>query len=204
MLIVDMSGSMASYYDQARQFTRLMIDGLNPELNQIGLIAFGSRATVMAPLGSNHDVLMKAVEAMSDMGGTMYSTALQHCYESFQSADKGGPSRRRVMVFQTDGENEGSDDARTKELRTKLCQELHVKCIAAVANSNSSVIQGGTAVTGWPGEDPDSLDLTKLVVPFSDYNNLQKDADKVMRLGYAHDPSVLGLATGEAAGKATM
>ena len=175
-----------------------MIDGLNPELNHIGLIAFGSSSKVMAPLSSKHDVLMKAVEAMSSMGGTVYSTALQHCYESFQNADKGGASRKRVMVFQTDGENDSSDDARTKELRTKLCQELHVKCIAAVANSNTSVIRGGTAVTGWPDQDPDSLDLTKLVVPFSDYNNLQKDADKVMRLGYAHDPGALGVTTGKA------
>ena len=89
---------------------RKLIERLDPETTRMGIILFGGRARVLAPLGSSDQELMRALDRMpshADGGGTHFYLAFKRAVESFEAvaapAGKEDRVRHRALILLSDG-----------------------------------------------------------------------------------------------------
>jgi Ca-activated chloride channel family protein len=125
MLVIDVSGSMQATDVQpdrltaAKDAAQSLVDAL-PSNASVGLIAFSSRAYVVAPLSQDHDALKTALQGLQAQGGTAIGDALNLAIDQINAASTADPAQGRphnMIVLLTDGvSNIGSppEDAATR------------------------------------------------------------------------------------------
>jgi uncharacterized protein YegL len=89
---------------------RKLIERLDRETTRMGIILFGGRARVLAPLGSSDEELLHALDRMpshADPGGTHFYQALKRALESFEAVpppqDDQDEVRHRAIILLSDG-----------------------------------------------------------------------------------------------------
>ena len=82
--------------------TRKLIERLDPQTTRMGILAFGGRAKVLAPLGSSDAELLDALDRLpgfADFSGTHFYLAFKRALEAFDS----DPKRHRAIILLSDG-----------------------------------------------------------------------------------------------------
>ena len=88
---------------------RKLIERLDPRNTRMGIVAFGGRASVLAPLGSSDQELLGALDrlpAFADWGGTHFYQAFKRALEAFEDAPspEGDAKRQRAIILLSDGQ----------------------------------------------------------------------------------------------------
>ena len=89
--------------DTAKSAARAFIDALKPA-DQVMVIAIGSETSVVAPLSTNHEAALAAIDRLDAWGTTPLYDAMAGALDAIQSA-KG----RRALVVLSDGSDRYSD-----------------------------------------------------------------------------------------------
>ena len=108
ILVVDVSGSMRQYTEQAKQYCRAVVDtalAKSPRL-RCGLLAFNTECSVLSTLTNRRDNLLSAIGRLASSGGTNFYSALHVCSGWLETQAR--PGSQRVILFQTDGADGGS------------------------------------------------------------------------------------------------
>ena len=92
-----------SRLDTAKSAARAFIDALKPA-DQVMVIAIGSETSVVAPLSTNHEAALAAIDRLDAWGTTPLYDAMAGALDAIQSA-KG----RRALVVLSDGSDRYSD-----------------------------------------------------------------------------------------------
>jgi Ca-activated chloride channel family protein len=93
----------AARLDTAKSAARAFIDALKPA-DQVMVIAIGSETSVVAPLSTNHEAALAAIDRLDAWGTTPLYDAIAGALDAIQSA-KG----RRALVVLSDGSDRYSD-----------------------------------------------------------------------------------------------
>ncbi len=109
LLVIDGSGSVgAADFEKMRQFSEQLIGNLGVDQKGIhfGVIQFTSTAYIISTLTYNLDVLVTSLRSMPYYGGgTRFDIAFQHAEKELL---KGRPDAKKIIIFQTDGEDYSS------------------------------------------------------------------------------------------------
>jgi Ca-activated chloride channel homolog len=89
--------------DTAKSAARAFIDALKPA-DQVMVIAIGSETSVVAPLSTNHEAALSAIDRLDAWGTTPLYDAMAGALDAIQSA-KG----RRALIVLSDGTDRYSD-----------------------------------------------------------------------------------------------
>ena len=84
---------------------RRLIERLDPQTTRMGIVAFGGRVKVLAPLGSSDRELLEALDqlpAFADWTGTHFYHAFKRSIEVFEAAG-GSEQRHRALILLSDG-----------------------------------------------------------------------------------------------------
>jgi len=98
-----MGAGRAPRLDTAKSAARAFIDALKPA-DQVMVIAIGSETSVVAPLSTNHEAALAAIDRLDAWGTTPLYDAMAGALDAIQSA-KG----RRALVVLSDGSDRYSD-----------------------------------------------------------------------------------------------
>ena len=98
-----MGAGRAARLDTAKSAARAFIDALKPA-DQVMVIAVGSETTVVAPLSTNHEAALAAIDRLDAWGTTPLYDAMAVALDAIQSA-KG----RRALVVLSDGSDRYSE-----------------------------------------------------------------------------------------------
>jgi Ca-activated chloride channel homolog len=98
-----MGAGRASRLDVAKTAARAFVDALKPA-DQVMVIAIGSETSVVAPLSTNHEAALAAIDRLDPWGTTPLYDAIATALDAIQSA-KG----RRALVVLSDGTDRYSD-----------------------------------------------------------------------------------------------
>lgn len=98
-----MRAGRASRLDTAKSAARAFVDALKPA-DQVMVIAIGSETTVVAPLSTNHEAALSAIDRLDAWGTTPLYDAIAVALDAIQSA-KG----RRALVVLSDGTDRYSE-----------------------------------------------------------------------------------------------
>lgn len=87
---------------------RKLIERLDPSTTRMGIVAFGGRAKVLAPLGSSDAELLDAIDRLpgfADWTGTHFYAAMKRALEAFEKAPAvaGSGQRQRAIILLSDG-----------------------------------------------------------------------------------------------------
>jgi hypothetical protein len=186
IMVIDMSGSMFSFFDQAREYARKAVAGfkIGTSRNRMGIVAFGTSSVVSARLGSSHQQLMTAIKNLACLGGTSFAPPLRDVCSQFREFGHG--NSRRLVLFQTDGGN--GDPELTRTAATALINGNRrdggdAECVAVVVSNNQGVVQNALQVAGKPGRYNDPVatkQADNLVLQISDYNRLVAQMDEIV------------------------
>jgi VWFA-related protein len=109
-----MGAGRAARLDTAKSAARAFIDALKPA-DQVMVIAIGSETTVVAPLSTNHEAALAAIDRLDAWGTTPLYDAMAVALDAIQSA-KG----RRALVVLSDGSDRYSEtSAATWSIRVR-------------------------------------------------------------------------------------
>ncbi|HVR78380.1 MAG TPA: type II secretion system F family protein [Acidimicrobiia bacterium] len=156
LLLIDTSGSMAGEpIESARQAALSFVDQMPAEV-QLGLIGFGSKPEVLAPLGGDRIAALSALEALDVAGETALYDAVIVAQEQF--VEDGG---RHTVVLLSDGGDTVSG-ASLEEATARLVTsgvQLHVVELQSPESDSAALQQLGTAGRGSvvPVSDPAAL-----------------------------------------------
>jgi uncharacterized protein YegL len=118
---------------------RKLIERLDPETTRMGIVAFGGRAKVLAPIGSSDRELLAALDRMpqfADPSGTDFYAAFKRALEAFEDvgAAPGGAARNRAIMLLSDGQPTAPQPVESAEAFTRVgarrAAELGVKVYA--------------------------------------------------------------------------
>ena len=98
-----MGAGRAARLDTAKSAARAFIDALKPA-DQVMVIAIGSETSVVAPLSTNHEAALAAIDRLDAWGTTPLYDAMAVALDAIQSA-KG----RRALVVLSDGSDRYSE-----------------------------------------------------------------------------------------------
>jgi len=98
-----MGAGRAARLDTAKSAARAFIDALKPA-DQVMVIAVGSETTVVAPLSTNHEAALAAVDRLDAWGTTPLYDAIAVALDAIQSA-----TGRRALVVLSDGSDRYSE-----------------------------------------------------------------------------------------------
>lgn len=112
MLVLDVSGSMSAddlrpdRLVAARQAARAFVEAL-PDDAQVGLVSFSNAASVRAPLGRDHEGVLRAIGALRPDGGTAIGEGLDLALEQLarRPANADGRTPPGLVLLLSDGEN---------------------------------------------------------------------------------------------------
>ncbi len=141
--------------------TRKLIERLDPQTTRMGIVAFGGRARMLAPLGSSDAELLSALERMpqfADWSGTHFYAAFKTALGAFEAAPAGdgGDFRHRTLILLSDGMPTVPPPISNAEAFTRVgakrAAELNVKVLAFAvgpkAASNPRLFREITTTTG--------------------------------------------------------
>ena len=139
-ICIDTSGSMQSTdvsptrADAAKAAARAFIDQ-TPAGTKIGIIAFSSSASLVAPLSRDHDAARSALDDIpAPNGATAIGDALQLAASHFS------PRGHRVIILITDGVNNSGADP--QEISTYLGSRRVPVYTVGIGTANGDVIAG--------------------------------------------------------------
>lgn len=126
MLVVDESGSInASQFATLKSFLVNLVGGLDTLFKnggKVGLDMFGTRSRLVMPLTGSSATLQNGIKSMSQYGGaTCIGCGIKDGIQAFATGSN--PSRRRLMIVLTDGENNTSSVSATApatDLKTQI------------------------------------------------------------------------------------
>ncbi len=146
VVVMDVSGSMEGEpLDQARVAAIAFVNRL-PDTARIGVVAFGSRAEVLAPVGADRSVVTAAIGGLIAQGDTALYDAVVTATELFTAADS-----RHVLIVLSDGGDTASsaslDEARAAVVAAGV--ELHAVALqtAETAPSALQTLAAGAVTT---------------------------------------------------------
>lgn len=174
--VVDLSGSMTSFFEQLKRFLRDMISSfsIGNTQNRMGIIGFGSNSRVFHNMASDAAGLNLALQQFNCLGGTNFVPALNQALQMIRSQCKG--NHRRILMFQTDGAN-GDDIQSVNALARNIIQDHNTTLYAVVVGSRqaASRVQGMVGPAGnYPPSDPNEY-----IMFINDYHALQREAHSV-------------------------
>ncbi|EDQ88355.1 uncharacterized protein MONBRDRAFT_9192 [Monosiga brevicollis MX1] len=196
LMVVDVSGSMTDYMEQARAFVRTIArEGFHLDSaasqHRMALFTFGTTATALGsePLfTSDWAQLQQRVAQIAVNGATNYLPALELVEQSLRDLKASDPARynasRRIVLFQTDGSN--SDRNQTRAITAtarRIVDELDATLMAVltgagVSSSNVSYYVGRSRQ--FDSQDrTDGAALSKLILTVDDYDALVQRASDI-------------------------
>ncbi|EDQ90214.1 uncharacterized protein MONBRDRAFT_36631 [Monosiga brevicollis MX1] len=196
LMVVDVSGSMTDYMEQARAFVRTIArEGFHLDStasqHRMALFTFGTTATALGgePLfTSDWAQLQQRVAQIAVNGATNYLPALKLVEQSLRDLKASDPARynasRRIVLFQTDGSN--SDRNQTRAITAtarRIVDELDATLMAVltgagVSSSNVSYFVGRSGQ--FDSQDrTDGAALSKLILTVDDYDALVQRASGI-------------------------
>jgi len=180
ILIIDMSGSMSSFFPQAREFAAQMVQhfriGMPDSRNRMALIPFGTGAQVAAPLGSTAQQLLQAIAGLHCLGGTNFAPPLHAAANQYERL--GGVGQGRLVIFQTDGGN--CDRGAGIAAARMLVDGRQAKVYAVAVGSDANMTQSAALVTGLPGRYDAAGKGTSLVRTLKDYQELVAEVGSIV------------------------
>jgi uncharacterized protein YegL len=148
-LVLDVSGSVGAVgTEKLKLFAKLFIDSLEPKNTTLGIVSFGSTATIASPLSSDRAALEKSLTAVT-FQKTSTNTAQALGVTRSLVDEHGRPQAQQVVIVVTDGMPESSfltgvEVSRLKEQGARLV-------FVAVGKSVSRHVLRGWA--SWPWEE---------------------------------------------------
>ena len=105
MLVFDLSRSMSwdAALPRARALATALVDALDDEVDDVGLITFADEPALVAPLGPERGPVLHAVAAARAEGDTLLGPALALASEAFEAAPPAADGAHDVVVVLTDG-----------------------------------------------------------------------------------------------------
>lgn len=100
VLVLDLSGSTEGKLQLIKEATNRFIQAKRPSDN-LAIVAFAEKITVVSPLTENQDKLLESVKTMAEKGNSKVWDALKYTLDNVFEAKT--PERRRAVVFLTDG-----------------------------------------------------------------------------------------------------
>lgn len=157
VLAIDCSGSM----DWNDHITRSLISkscqridaakgyiGYMHSSDETAIVFFSSGARVASAMTSDKEALKKALQELSDNGGTSFSAALRASIGQINSANKitNGANKNRIILL-SDGED--NDSASARNAAVQMCKEKGIEVYTVgFGSANDSVLQGIADETG--------------------------------------------------------
>lgn len=121
ILAVDISGSMAGRaIKQAKVAAHEFVSKIDLHTSELSIIGFESRVHVMCYLSHNEHEISRAIDKLSDKGGT--NSPLDHCYNVLRNTNN-----KPVIVLLTDGEWFDQDKAL---ITAQSCKNAGIDIIA--------------------------------------------------------------------------
>jgi tight adherence protein B len=156
LLLIDTSGSMAGEPIQSARQAALSFIEQMPDEVRLGVVGFGSAATVLAPLDLDRTGALSAIDSLDDGGETALYDGVVTALEQFA-----GNEGRRTVVLLSDGGDTVSGtslEAVTARLVASGVQ-LHVVELQSPESDSAALEQLGTAGRGSvvPVSDPAAL-----------------------------------------------
>ena len=113
MIVMDVSGSMMAddlrpdRMEAAKQAARAFVEAL-PDHTRVGLVSFSSRANLAAPASSDHQAVLRAINALAAGGGTAIGDGLDLALDQFNTSatDKAGKPVPGLVVLLSDGQSQ--------------------------------------------------------------------------------------------------
>jgi VWFA-related protein len=135
LLVVDVSGSMAKYVEQAAAASRTALQALRPG-DQVGVMLFSRHTKVTMPftaeLGKVPDELKAAIRERDLGSGTQINAALLESAKVF--SEQGPPTGRRAVLILTD--NLGVNYQMPDETVIRALQDANTVCNAIVVGKS--------------------------------------------------------------------
>lgn len=157
VLAIDCSGSM----DWNDHITRILnirkcqrIDAAEGYIDymhasdETAIVFFSSSARVASAMTSDKEALKKALQGLSDNGGTSFSAALRIAARQIDSAEKitNGANKNRIILL-SDGDD--NDSASARNAAVKVCKEKNIEVYTVgFGSANDSILQNIADETG--------------------------------------------------------
>ena len=137
VILMDASNSVTDRMPVAQAATKHFVATLRPD-DDVRIVAFNDRVSVLQELTSDRAALGRAIDAMATGGATALYNALYSTFRSLPAPDAGGRPRRRVVVLVSDGEDTASLVWEEQVLELVRRREATVHVIALRAESDAS------------------------------------------------------------------
>lgn len=157
VLAIDCSGSM----DWNDHITRILnirkcqrIDAAEGYIDymhasdETAIVFFSSSARVASAMTSDKEALKKALQGLSDNGGTSFSAALRIAARLIDSVEKitNGANKNRIILL-SDGDD--NDSASARNAAVKVCKEKNIEVYTVgFGSANDSILQNIADETG--------------------------------------------------------
>lgn len=157
VLVIDCSGSM----DWNDNITSSLISkscqridaakgyiGYMHSSDETAIVFFSSGARIASAMTSDKEALKKALQELSDNGGTSFSAALRASIVQINNAKKitNGANKNRIILL-SDGED--NDSASARNAAVQMCKEKGIEVYTVgFGSANDSVLQGIADETG--------------------------------------------------------
>lgn len=106
-LCIDVSGSMSGApLAEAQRAAEHFVGGMDLSSSSVGLIAFGSQATLQTPASQNARHIRQAIQSLSMTGSTNMADAFRMAHQEFAAYSSDDP---RFIVLLTDGDPDSRD-----------------------------------------------------------------------------------------------
>ncbi len=142
-LVVDNSGSMdGSRISNARDAVASCIRNMNPDTQQLSIVAYDNTGWIVTPLTNDKQALNKGAQELAALGGTAISTGIMSGLESLKNA-----VGTKAMILMTDGAD-GSSYTMPEALEAAVREKVPIFTISMGAAeseymNNIAVTTGG-------------------------------------------------------------
>lgn len=195
VLAIDCSGSMDGNdritwkVDWGFKKTCQRIDAANRFIeymhasDETAIVFFASRASIASAMTSDKDALKKALQKLSDNGGTSFCAALGTAIEQIESAKiiTNGANKNRIILL-SDGDD--NDSASARNAVVQICKAKHIEVYTVgFGSANDSILQGIADETGgkyYKAYDAkDIVDIFAEIGYMDDFDMTDTDGDKL-------------------------
>ena len=178
-LIIDLSGSMTPYFDQARDFALKVVDHLQigSSGHRLNIIGFGTEAHLYCGFGQSRQQYIRKISEMKCLDYTVYSKPLHMAARELRQR-KG--QRRSVILFQTDGANSPGDNAQAQQSALTLKRNFNSTIYGVVVNDDATCRRNVKRLVGNMESENGSADANDFIRGLSDYGELVRSIGAIM------------------------
>jgi len=153
VLALDISGSMSLYGFNPKAYKQTRLDAVKEVVHsfiakrtddRVGLVAFGTHATIASPLSFDNNAQQRIVKGLS-VGAMGKSTALIDAVVASVRLLKESQSKSKVIILLSDGEDSSSTVPLV--VAKKLLQKYHVKIYTIIIDQTHSNIMAELSKT---------------------------------------------------------